>query len=183
MQLSAKEAQSNPIQEQDVCALLAELHMCNTPSTMKDLKAVERYAKKVLDLQKAIEQYKHDNPLNHESGLFNARDSVGFAQITLGKLYAIGEEGIDQNSKHAFELLERVINDPQAHYYYHNEALLTRASLLYKRSQELPLPWFMRVKKIRENAIRRDLQDVLDNNPSHGQRNEVQQMLEEMSQQ
>lgn len=169
-----------PVEEQDACMLLVELHIRNTPSTLKDFKSVEYYAQRVLDLQKAIKRYVHENPVNHVASIFTSREPLIFAQLMLGKIYSIGGHGVHQNIPEAYNYLERVINDPYAHNYYHNEALLTRAALLYKHAHNAPLPWFMRIKRVRNSIMRRDLQNILQNDPSSSQQTQAQHILEEM---
>lgn len=168
-----------PIEEQDACALLTELHMCNTPNIIKDFKAVKNYALRILDLQESITKYKTESPEDYQRAIINPRQVPVFAMLMLGKVTATGGYGVDKDLNRAVKYFDNVINSAYQDTYYINQALLSRAEIFYYQHNELSLPRFSvsNIKALREFKVQRDLVRLLNNNPTSQQKAAAEEIL------
>ncbi len=180
LQQVSESKEINALEEQDLCAFLAELHAQDVPSSFKDFSAVEKYSKRILDLKSAVSDYLKSNKAADTTHVFDVDEPTTFAHIMLGKIYSVGGDGVAQDRPKAYAQIQEVIKNPYSSNYLHNEAILAQACLLCGDISGLPVPVWMRLKKIRERSIRRDLRTISQNNPSAQQESEARRILDEM---
>jgi hypothetical protein len=174
----------NPIEEQDLYALLAELRLDNVPTEFQKFNAVEKYAQQILDLQPKISKYLEECRETDKTGVtrhvFNADEPTNFAHVLLGEIYAVGGHGVNQDKPKAYAYLQKVIKNAYSTQYLHNQALLAQANLLRGDISNVPVSWPMRFKLVRDYTIESDLYKVLENNPNAEQKAGAERMLNQM---
>ena len=133
-----KKPEISPIEEQDARAMLAILYMHDRP--LKDFKAIEQNARRILDLQAAVRAYLLGNNTAGSQHVFDIDDPPNFAYSILGKIYLEGGHGIEQDRAAAYNYLQKVIKNRYSSRRLVNEALLDNASLLLGDITQVPVP-------------------------------------------